>query len=104
VSLYRLSKDAERDLLEIARYINGKSGLEPAERVLTGIIQTIISLGDSPNVGRQEDSYGRGVRSFVSRTYKIYYRKRKSGILVLHVFHGARDQAKAWQGTRRRSR
>jgi len=104
VSHYRLSKDAEGDLLEIARYIHAKAGLEPAEKVLTGIIQTIIYLGDSPNVGRHEDSYGGGTRSFVSGTYKIYYRKRRSGILVLHVFHGARDQTKAWQGTGRRSR
>jgi len=27
----------------------------------------------------------------------VYYRTNASGIEVLHVFHGARDQRKAWR-------
>jgi plasmid stabilization system protein ParE len=97
MSGYRLSRDAERDLLEIARYVAEKSSVEIAERLLTEIIETIIVLGAQPGIGRAEEGFARGVLSFPSHKYNIYYRKRKGGIIVLHVFHGARDQKKAWK-------
>ena len=94
---YRLSRDAERDLIEIARYLAGKASLEIAERALTEIIETIIRIASHAGVGRPEERYGSGILSFPSQKYKIYYRRRKAGILVLHIFHGARDQKKAWK-------
>ena len=101
MSRYRLSKDAESDLIEIARYIAGNASLETAERELTHIIETIIQIASHPSVGRPEVRYGRGILSFPSRKYKIYYRKRIQGILVLHIFHAARDQKRAWRGENR---
>jgi plasmid stabilization system protein ParE len=96
MSRYRLLKGAERDLIEIARYIVEKASLAVAERLLAEIIETTIVLAAQPGVGRNEERYGKGMKSFPSQKYKIYYRARKDGILVLHVFHTSRDQKKAW--------
>ena len=96
---FRLSGDAERDLIEIAKYVAGKASLETAERVVAAIIETRIALSGQPNVGRPEERLGKGLKSFASGNYKIYYRPRKSGILILHVFHGARHQNKAWRSS-----
>jgi plasmid stabilization system protein ParE len=94
---YRLSRDAERDLIGIARYVAEKASLEVAENLLTEIIESIILIASHPGIGRPEEEYGRGFLSFPSNKYKIYYRKRKGGIVVLHVFHAARDQRRAWE-------
>ena len=94
---YRLSKHAEGDLIEIARYIAGQASLEAAEHSLTEIIESIILIAAHPGIGRQEERYGKGILSFPSKKYKIYYRRRRLGIVVLHIFHGARDQKKAWK-------
>jgi plasmid stabilization system protein ParE len=96
VSRYRLSKDAERDLIEIARYIAEKASLDVAERVLSEIVESIIVIAANPAIGRKEERYGKGMLSFPLQRYKIYYRARRGGIVVLHIFHGARDQKKAW--------
>ena len=93
---YRLSEAAEHDLIDIARYIAEKASLEVAEQQLAEIIESIIVIAAHPRIGRQEERYGQGIQSFPSQKYKIYYRERKGGIVVLHVFHGARDQRKAW--------
>ena len=96
MSRYRLSKDAERDLIEIGRYVAEHASLEIAERLLAEIIETIIAIAAHAGIGREEERYGKGMQSFPSQKYKICYRARKSGILVLHIFHGALDQKKAW--------
>jgi toxin ParE1/3/4 len=93
---YRLSRGAEIDLIEIARYVAEKATLEVAERVLSEIIESIIVIAAHPSIGRKEERYGKGMCSFPLQRYKIYYRARKGGILVLHIFHGARDQKTAW--------
>ena len=95
---YRLSKDAEDDLIEIARYAATEANLEIAEQLLAEIIDCIILLATHPKAGRMEERYGRGIRSFPNKNFKIYYRPIRSGILILHIFHGSRDQAKAWKG------
>ena len=93
---YRLSRDAELDLVEIARYVAEKATVEVAEQVLSEIIESIILIAAHPLIGRKEERYGKGMYCFPLQRYKIYYRARKVGILVLHIFHGARDQKKAW--------
>ncbi len=64
--------------------------------MLTEIIESIIVIAAHPEIGRKEERYGKGMRSFPLQRYEIYYRARRGGILVLHIFHGARDQKKAW--------
>ena len=99
MSLYRLAIDAERDLVEIANYISGKTSLAMAEHQISEIVERIILLASHPAAGRNEERYGMGTRSLPVGKYKIYYRPRKRGIVVLHIFHGARDQEQAWKNT-----
>jgi toxin ParE1/3/4 len=94
---YRLSRGAERDVIEIGWYLTRKAGLGTAEAVVREIIGSITLLSEHPGIGRSESAHGAGMRSFPAKQYRIYYRKSKGGILVLHIFHGARDQRKAWR-------
>ena len=100
---YRLSRDAERDLVQIATYVAEKASLEIAESLLTRIIETIILLAKHPQMGRPAEQAGKSILAFPSEQFKIYYQKRRNGIVVVHVFHGSRDQMKAWKTTNRTS-
>jgi plasmid stabilization system protein ParE len=47
--------------------------------------------------GVAAEQFGLSVRKFPAGNYMIYYRTGRSrSIQILHVFHGARQQGKAW--------
>ena len=95
---YRLARSARRDIEKISDYWTEEAGQAVALRILTEILDTAILLAVFPRVGVAAKQLGPGVRKFPVRNYLIYYRSNRSkGIEILHVFHGARDQRKAWE-------
>jgi toxin ParE1/3/4 len=92
---FHVSKKAERELDEIFFYWARRAGLDVADRLLDSIEERFALLGDYPFVGRKRDDIAPGVSSFLAGKYLIYYRKKRGIIHILHVFHGARDQARA---------
>ena len=47
--------------------------------------------------GVAAEQFGASVRKFPAGNYMIYYRTGRSRTMqILHVFHGAREQSKAW--------
>lgn len=91
---YRLTRSARRDLQEIADFWTAKAGEVSALRVLNRVVETIVILAEQPKAGVAAENFGSGVRKFPAGKYMIYYRAQGMKIDVLHVFHGARDQAK----------
>jgi toxin ParE1/3/4 len=99
---YRVSENAERDLDEIFAYWAERASLEIADRVIDKITDRFWPLGEHPNVGRASDDVAAGVKCFPAGKYLIYYRVTRRGTDILHVFHGARDQRKAFKKARKR--
>jgi toxin ParE1/3/4 len=97
---YKITASARTNLQEIADYWTSRVSEDVALRILTRIMETIITLSGQPRAGVGAGQFGAGVRKFPAGDYMIYYRPDRSskGIQVLHVFHGARDQKKAWRG------
>jgi toxin ParE1/3/4 len=93
---YRVSKDAQRDLDEIFLYWAKRAGLRVADRLIERITDRFSMLGGHPDVGGLSDDIAVGVRCFPAGKYLIYCRKTRRGIDILHVFHGARDQKRAF--------
>jgi toxin ParE1/3/4 len=94
---YKLARSAKRNLQEIAEYWTNKAHPEIALKIVTGIMETIITIAGQPRIGVRSDQFGVGVRKFPVGDYMIYYCAHGSGIEILHVFHGARNQRKAWK-------
>jgi plasmid stabilization system protein ParE len=92
----RVSKAAERELDKIFVYWAQRAGVEVADRLIDSIEERFVVLGDFPDAGRKSDEIAPGVFRFPAGKYLIYYRKVRSMIHVLHVFHGARDQSRAF--------
>jgi toxin ParE1/3/4 len=93
---YRVSKDARRDLDEIFLYWAKRAGLRVADRLIDGITDRFWILGEHPDAGRPSEDIAVGVRCLPAGKYLIHYRKTRRGIDILHVFHGARDQKRAF--------
>ena len=94
---YRVSKEADRDLDEIFLYWAKRADLSAAERLIDSITDRFWLLCEHPDAGRLSEDMVAGVRCFPAGKYLIYYRKRRRGIDILHIFHGARDQKKAFR-------
>jgi toxin ParE1/3/4 len=94
---YRLARSARRNLQEISDYLTAEAGADVALRIVTGILDTIITVSEQPGAGVAAGTFGERVRKFPVGKYMIYYRATRSRIDILHVFHGARDQRKAWR-------
>ena len=94
---YRVSKDAQRDLDEIFLYWARRAGLRVADRLIDSITDRFWILGEHPDAGRPSEDIAAGVRCFPAGKYLIYYRKTRKGTDILHIFHGALDQKRAFK-------
>ena len=94
---YRISEDAERDLEEIFVYWANRASLESADRIVDRITERFWLVGEHPNAGKPAGNIARGVRCFPAGKYLIYYRTTRRGTDILHIFHGARDQRRAFK-------
>jgi toxin ParE1/3/4 len=99
---YRASADAQRDLDEIYLYWAGRASLKIADRVIDRIAERFWLLGEHPQAGTRAEHIAAGVKCFPAGKYLIYYRKARGKTDILHVFHGARDQTKAFRAARAR--
>jgi toxin ParE1/3/4 len=99
---YRVSKPAERDLDEIFLYWAKRASLEVADRLMDGIVDRFWLLGEHPDAGRLSEDVASGIKCFPAGKYLIYYRATRQRTDILHVFHGARDQRKAFKLTKKR--
>ncbi len=100
---YKLARSAKRDLQKISDYWMHKVGPDVSLNIITRILETVITLSGQPRIGVRSDEFGVGVRKFPAGDYMIYYRTVvPSGAEILHVFHGAQDQRKAWKAERQK--
>jgi toxin ParE1/3/4 len=99
---YRVSRDAKQDLDWIFHYWAKRAGLEVADRLVDSITDRFWLLGEYPDAGKPAEDIAAGVKCFPAGKYLIYYRKSRRGTDILHVFHGAQDQKRAFRAVVKR--
>lgn len=87
---YRLSRQAESDLEQVADYIGAKSP-SAAVRTLEQILDKLTVLARSPLLGELRHDLPSHPRVFVAGNYVIVYDPTGDGIQVARVVHAARD-------------
>lgn len=97
---FRLSDDAKRDLSEIFAYWAERTNPGIADRIADTIVERFSLLGEYPMAGKSMDGIAPGLRCFAAGRYLIYYRYARTSIEIVHVFHGARDQKRAFKRAR----
>ena len=91
---FRLSRQALRDLTDIRKYISADSVIN-ADRLLARLNEIFHLLSKETALGIRIERLSSETRKFPVGNYIVYYQKLKSGIQVLRVVHGMRDQRKA---------
>ncbi len=85
------SVQAQRDLLNLWRYIASNSGAMRADAVADKIDAKLKTLAAQPGIGRPRDELREGLRSLPVASYVIFYNPMPDGIEVVHVIHGRQD-------------
>ena len=94
-----LTEAAAKDLDDIWFYIASEgASIASAERVIWRLHRAILTLGDSPAIGRPCDpDIDPDGWWFAVNKYLVYYRRDGHRIVITHVFDGRRSQKKAWR-------
>ena len=86
----RISSIAENDLLEIVDFIRLENKLA-ANELLDELDDKLMLLLDQPEIGRKRPEIKKELRSFVFRSYVIFYESLPDSILIVRILHSARD-------------
>lgn len=98
---FRVSKDAAEDLDEIFLYWARRASPRVADRLIDAIAERFWLLGEYPDAGKTAANMGSGAKCFPAGRCLIYYRGSRHGMEILHVFHGAREQVRAFRKPKR---
>ena len=84
---YRLTPDAQSDLIEIRRFTFQRWGSEQSRKYPSDLRQTIRLLAETPSLGKHRPAVGPGVQSFPFVSHVIYYVVHEQQLIVFGVLH-----------------
>jgi len=87
VPKYRLTPDAQSDLIEIRRFTTKKWGTAQSKKYTSELRQIIRLLAETPSLGMAKPDVGPGVLSFPHASHVIYYILHKKQLVVFGVLH-----------------
>lgn len=87
MSNYRLTPDAQSDLIEIRRYTLKQWGEAQSKKYLSELRQTIRMLAETPSLGKPRPEVGMNVLSFPHVSHAIYYVVHEQPLVVFGVLH-----------------
>jgi toxin ParE1/3/4 len=92
VKAFTLSKEAERDLDSIARYLREKAGIRVARHVLRELRSGIRFIAKNPDSGHfRQDLTADAVKFWSVFSYLIVYDPARRPVEIVRVLHGRRD-------------
>lgn len=87
---YKLTLDAQQDLLDIYIYGKLKWGEEKADTFIRSLYEHFKWLSDQPEVGRKRDGILEGSYSYTYEKYTTFYRIKKY-MEIVAIIHGSKD-------------
>lgn len=94
--ILQISATAAEDLKDIWEYVS-QHNENAAHKLLKEIKNKFILLRDNPLIGREQNEFLVGLRSFVVKNYFIFYLPFNNGVDVLRVLHRSRDIEKLFE-------
>lgn len=87
MGIFRLTRRAEQDLLEIAEYTLHTWGQMQTVQYLHDFEKCFTLLAANPYLGRSCDDIRTGLRRFEQRKHVIFYRLHSDGVLISRILH-----------------
>ena len=87
MSKYRLTKDADGDLLKMFIYGFETFGLAQAEEYRDSMTRCFQLLSDNSRIGRKADEFAPGARRHEHARHVIFYDEQPDGVLITAIVH-----------------
>jgi toxin ParE1/3/4 len=89
---YRLIRKAEDDLSQILAYLDERN---PAAAVdyHRRFLEAFTYLDQYPRNGQSQPEIGSGIRHWVIKPFRVFYRLTDDGVEIVRVLHRARNVA-----------
>ena len=87
MSNYRLTPDAQSDLIDIRRFTLDRWGEAQSKKYLSELRQTLRLLAETPSLGKPRPDVGVDVLSFPHVSHVIYYVLHAQQLVVFGVLH-----------------
>ncbi len=84
-----MSKRAERDIEDIARYTIEKFGVEQARTYRDSMNACFISIVENPRLGGEVAHIRKGYRCLIHQSHAIFYKMERRDILIIRALHQA---------------
>lgn len=84
---FRLTSDAQSDILEIRRFTVSQWGVDQAQRYLAEFRRAMQLLAETPSLGKARPDVGLHVSSFPHASHVIYYIVHEQQLVVFAVLH-----------------
>ncbi|AWF40584.1 type II toxin-antitoxin system RelE/ParE family toxin [Proteus mirabilis] len=89
--MYKLSKLAEEDIYQIARYTIQQFGVTQAKKYHNDLKQTFELLAKAPWIGRECNWVCNGMRRFEFEKHSIYYLPKNDTLFITRLIHHSID-------------
>lgn len=84
---YRLTPDAQSDLIDIRRYTIEQWAKAQAQKYLSELRQAIRLLAETPSLGKSRTDVGEDILSFPHVSHVLYYLVHEGQLVVFGVLH-----------------
>ncbi len=84
---FRLTSDAQSDLIEIRHYTLHKWGAEQSKKYIAGLLQSITTLSDNLLIGTKREDIFHNAYSFPHGMHMIYYLEQCNKLIIFAVLH-----------------
>ncbi len=93
-SSFKLTADAERDVIDIYFYSLENFGVVQAEKYSEELFARFSRIAESPDLGRDFGAIHPGAFRVNQGSHAIYYKRQGDYILVLRILHQMMDPAR----------
>ncbi|MFT4927677.1 MAG: toxin ParE1/3/4 [Phenylobacterium sp.] len=89
--LYKVSIEAQADLLEIAYYTKQQWGVTQKNNYLKAIRSMFDRITANPQLGRERKDLAKGLRSMPAKDHIIFYLPKSENVYIVRILHRRRD-------------
>lgn len=87
----RVSRRADDDLVDIARFTTAEFGVDRARNYRDQFAACFASLCDNPMLGRSADEIAPGLRRIRQQAHVVFYMPDETHVLIVRVLHHRMD-------------
>jgi toxin ParE1/3/4 len=91
---YRLSNEADADLVSIFQFSIERFGATQAENYLISLEKHLAYLLKNPRSGRLQKDIQHKLRSSVFNSHIVFYQIRRDYLFIVRILHHSRDISK----------